>query len=123
MHPFFLAEFSFITHVVVRMCTGKFSTTHSSRSHRHALSHFVVRESPFFFSLSLSSCSPDGKFVAISLLDSTIRVFYLDSLKFYLSLYGHKLPALSIDISSDSTLLISGGADKDIRIWGLDFGK
>lgn len=66
--------------------------------------------------------SPDGKFLAVSLLDSTIRIFYEDSLKFFLSLYGHKLPALSIDISSDSTLLISASADKNVKIWGLDFG-
>lgn len=61
--------------------------------------------------------------------------------QFFLSLYGHKLPVLSIDISSvsyhchwliqqpprvshiqDSTLLVSCSADKNIRIWGLDFG-
>ncbi|PVU87484.1 hypothetical protein BB561_006305 [Smittium simulii] len=66
--------------------------------------------------------SPNNKLVAVSLLDTTIRVFFLDTLKFYLSLYGHKLPALSIDISSDSTLLVSGSADKNIKIWGLDFG-
>lgn len=38
------------------------------------------------------------------------------SLKFFLSLYGHKLPAISLDISSDSTLLISGSADKNIKV-------
>ncbi|OLY84024.1 WD repeat-containing protein 3 [Smittium mucronatum] len=66
--------------------------------------------------------SPNLKFVAYSLLDTTIKVFFYDSLKFSLSLYGHKLPALSIDISSDSTLLVSGSADKNVKIWGLDFG-
>ncbi|PVU84642.1 hypothetical protein BB560_007297 [Smittium megazygosporum] len=66
--------------------------------------------------------SPDSKLLAVSLLDTTVRVFYLDTLKFYLSLYGHKLPVLSIDISSDSQLLISGSADKNVKIWGLDFG-
>ena len=50
------------------------------------------------------------------------QVFFLDSLKFFLSLYGHKLPVLSMDISGDSTLLVSGSADKNIKIWGLDFG-
>lgn len=58
----------------------------------------------------------------MSLLDFTIKVFFTDSLKFFLSLYGHKLPVLSMDISSDSTLLVSGAADKNIKIWGLDFG-
>eukprot|EP00457_Paulinella_chromatophora_P001112 gb/GEZN01001114.1/.p1 GENE.gb/GEZN01001114.1/~~gb/GEZN01001114.1/.p1 ORF type:complete len:1078 (+),score=202.01 gb/GEZN01001114.1/:38-3271(+) len=67
-------------------------------------------------------CSPNGKLVAVGLLDSTVKVFMVDSLKFFLSLYGHRLPALCLDISSDSTLLISGSADKNIKIWGLDFG-
>lgn len=49
-------------------------------------------------------------------------MFFLDSLKFFLSLYGHKLPVLTMDISSDSTLLVSGAADKNIKVWGLDFG-
>ncbi|KAJ3414799.1 hypothetical protein HDV05_006046 [Chytridiales sp. JEL 0842] len=66
--------------------------------------------------------SHDGKLLAVSLLDCTIKVFYVDTLKFFLSLYGHKLPVMSLDISSDSTLLISGSADKSIKIWGLDFG-
>lgn len=35
--------------------------------------------------------SPDGKFVAVALLDSTVKVFYQDTLKFFLSLYGHKV--------------------------------
>lgn len=49
-------------------------------------------------------------------------MFFLDSFKFFLSLYGHKLPVLAMDVSSDSSLLVSGSADKNIKIWGLDFG-
>lgn len=66
--------------------------------------------------------SPDGKLLAIALLDATVRVFFTESLKFFLSLYGHKLPVLSMDISSDGTLLATGSADKNLKIWGLDFG-
>ncbi|KAM0283627.1 hypothetical protein ACHAQH_002405 [Verticillium albo-atrum] len=66
--------------------------------------------------------SPDAKLLAISLLDSTVKVFFVDSLKLYLNLYGHKLPVLSMDISFDSKLIITSSADKNIRIWGLDFG-
>jgi hypothetical protein len=125
--------------------------------------------------------SPNGRLLAAALLDSTVRVFFADSLKFFLSLYGHKLPVLCMDISSgaqrrrgssafcagaqrgpgagsafcagasgggnrqgrvvawslarllhppapapalraDSTLLVTGSADKNIKIWGLDFG-
>ena len=35
--------------------------------------------------------SQNGKLLAVSLLDSTVKVFYQDSLKFFLSLYGHKV--------------------------------
>lgn len=50
------------------------------------------------------------------------QVFYFDSLKFFLSLHGHKLPVLCMDISSDGDLIVTGSADKDLKIWGLDFG-
>ncbi|KAI1490605.1 WD domain-containing protein [Biscogniauxia mediterranea] len=66
--------------------------------------------------------SPDAKYLAVSLLDSTVKVFFVDSLKLYLNLYGHKLPVLDMDISYDSKLIITCSADKTIRIWGLDFG-
>ncbi|KAJ3072293.1 hypothetical protein HDU98_003849 [Podochytrium sp. JEL0797] len=66
--------------------------------------------------------SHDGKMLAVSLLDCTVKVFYADTLKFFLSLYGHTLPVLSMDISSDGTLIATGSADKSIKIWGLDFG-
>lgn len=66
--------------------------------------------------------SPDAKLLALSLLDSTVKVFFVDSLKLYLNLYGHKLPVLSMSISYDSKLIVTSSADKNIRIWGLDFG-
>ncbi|KAK8969778.1 hypothetical protein KSP40_PGU004479 [Platanthera guangdongensis] len=68
------------------------------------------------------SISPEGKYIAVALLDCTVRVFFLDSLKFFLSLYGHKLPVLCMDISSDGDLIVTGSADKNLKIWGLDFG-
>ncbi|KAF6841506.1 WD domain-containing protein [Colletotrichum plurivorum] len=66
--------------------------------------------------------SPDAKYIAVSLLDNTVKLFFTDSLKLYLNLYGHKLPVLSMDISYDSKLIVTSSADKNIRIWGLDFG-
>ncbi|KAI0347395.1 WD40 repeat-like protein [Trametopsis cervina] len=66
--------------------------------------------------------SPNGKLLAVALLDSTVKVFYQDSLKFFLSLYGHKLPVLSMDISPDSKLIVTCSSDKNVKIWGLDFG-
>ncbi|KAI0307347.1 WD-repeat-containing protein [Multifurca ochricompacta] len=66
--------------------------------------------------------SPNGRLLAVALLDSTVKVFYEDTLKFFLSLYGHKLPVLSMDISYDSKLIVTSSADKNVKIWGLDFG-
>lgn len=57
-----------------------------------------------------------------SLLDSTLKVCYVDSMKLLLNLYGHKLPVLSFDISSDGNLLATGSADKNLKIWGMQFG-
>ena len=66
--------------------------------------------------------TPDGKFFVFSLLDSTMKVCYTDTMKLFLNLYGHKLPVLSFDISSDGSLLATGSADKNLKIWGLKFG-
>jgi U3 small nucleolar RNA-associated protein 12 len=35
--------------------------------------------------------SPDARLLAVATLDFTVKVFYLDTLKFFLSLYGHKV--------------------------------
>ncbi|KAJ7317730.1 hypothetical protein JRQ81_003892 [Phrynocephalus forsythii] len=66
--------------------------------------------------------SPNQKFLAVALLDCTVKIFYTDTLKFFLSLYGHKLPVLCMDISYDGTLIATGSADRNVKIWGLDFG-
>lgn len=67
--------------------------------------------------------SPNGQYYIVSLLDFSMRIFFSDSDKPFLSLYGHKLPVLSFDITNDDYLLISGSADKNIKIWGMDFGN
>lgn len=66
--------------------------------------------------------SPDARLLAVSLLDNTVKVFFVDSLKLFLNLYGHKLPVLNMDISYDSKMIVTCSADKTVRLWGLDFG-
>lgn len=60
--------------------------------------------------------------IASNILHRELQIFFTDTLKFFVSLYGHKLPVLSMDISSDGALLASGSADKNVKIWGMDFG-
>ncbi|CAN3373398.1 hypothetical protein DIURU_000328 [Diutina rugosa] len=66
--------------------------------------------------------SPDQRLLAVSLLNNNIQVVFFDTLKLFLTLYGHKLPVLALDISADSKLLVSSSADKNVKLWGLDFG-
>ena len=66
--------------------------------------------------------TPNKKYLIYSLLDNTIRINYTDSGKQFLNLHDHKLPVINFDVSSDSTLLVSASSDKNIKIWGLDFG-
>ncbi|KAL2798292.1 hypothetical protein BJX66DRAFT_56923 [Aspergillus keveii] len=66
--------------------------------------------------------SPDARLLAVALLDNTVKVFFVDTLKLFLNLYGHKLPVLNMDISWDSKLIVTCSADKTVRVWGLDFG-
>ncbi|EFJ52522.1 hypothetical protein VOLCADRAFT_79148 [Volvox carteri f. nagariensis] len=81
-----------------------------------------VRTVPMADDVLAVRCSPDGKLLAVALLDATVKVYFADSMKFFLSLYGHKLPVLCMDISSDSSMLLTGSSDKNIKVWGLDFG-
>lgn len=67
--------------------------------------------------------TPNGKQLAVALLDSTISVFFADSRKFMFSLYAHKLPVTSLDISTDSAMLASVSSDKTVKLWGLEFGN
>lgn len=66
--------------------------------------------------------SSNNKFIAIALYDSTVKIFFVDSFKFFLTLYGHKLPVLCMDIAYDNSIIITGSADRNIKIWGMDFG-
>ncbi|KAK3734059.1 hypothetical protein QZH41_015830 [Actinostola sp. cb2023] len=67
--------------------------------------------------------SPNQKLLAVSLLDCTVKVFFADSLKFFLSLYGHKLPVMALDISSfisNTHYFMSVSKDKTLKYWDAD---
>lgn len=64
----------------------------------------------------------DRPVILISMMDSTVRAYFLNNLEPYLNFYGHRLPVMSMDVSSDGLLLATGSADKTVKLWGLDFG-
>lgn len=82
------------------------------------LAHEVeLTESPLFV-----VASPDEKYIGVGLQNHQIQLFFADSLKPYLSLFGHKLPPSDLSFSTDGALVASVGLDKSLRFWGLDFG-
>mmetsp|Transcript_14382 Transcript_14382/g.42988 ORF Transcript_14382/g.42988 Transcript_14382/m.42988 type:complete len:940 (-) Transcript_14382:73-2892(-) len=67
--------------------------------------------------------SPNGKWICVGLLNHTVQLLFADSMKFYVSLYGHRLPIMCLDVSSDSQLVASGSADKNVKLWSTHFGN
>ncbi|KAI5733720.1 hypothetical protein M8J76_015126 [Diaphorina citri] len=92
-----------------------------SRSHK-VLSLLHTRTLKLEEQVLCARVSPDSKLLAVSLLDTTVKIFFLDTFKFFISLYGHKLPVLSLDMSYDSTLIATGSGDRTVKVWGLDYG-
>lgn len=64
----------------------------------------------------------DRPILLVAMMDSTVRAFFLDTLDPYLSFYGHRLPVMSMDVSTDGLMLVTGSADKTMKLWGMDFG-
>ena len=70
--------------------------------------------------------SSDGSLFCAALINNKIDVFSMSdpsSPSLLFSLYGHSLPVRSFDISSDNRILVSCGADRLVKIWGLEFGE
>lgn len=64
----------------------------------------------------------DDPILVVALMDSTVRAFRLSTLEPYMNFYGHKMPVLTLDVSSDGLMLATGSADKSLKLWGMDFG-
>lgn len=67
--------------------------------------------------------TPDLSQLMVSFVDNSIKVYHSDSFKEHVSLYGHALPVVDFDISTDGYILASISNDKTIRIWDRDFGN
>jgi U3 small nucleolar RNA-associated protein 12 len=114
----FLIKYSYLdaTYKILTCSTDK--TIQYWNFHNNELGHFKTVTTLDQITYALIS----GKYLIYSMLDNSIRVIYEDTNKLFINLYGHKLPVLTFDVSSDGTLLISGSADKNVKLWGMDFG-
>ena len=68
------------------------------------------------------AASNDQRLIGVGLQNHNVQLFYGDTLKPFVVLYGHKLSPTAIAFSSDGTLCATGGMDKSLRLWGTDFG-
>ncbi|KAJ9465118.1 WD repeat-containing protein 3-like protein [Diplonema papillatum] len=95
-------------------------TDESTGSKRVTLAESSVLE--FTDAVTAIAFSEDNKFFSVALHDNTVKIYFADSCKFFLSLYGHKYPVTAVSFSSDSRLLATASIDKNVKLWGLDFG-
>jgi serine/threonine protein kinase len=63
--------------------------------------------------------SPDGKILANSYFDYTIRLWDLSSRRMIATLIGHTNPVLSLAFSPDGATLASSSTDTSVRLWDL----
>lgn len=80
----------------------------------HCVNTLVGHSSP----VAAIAIHPNGRCIASSGFDRTIKLWKLDTGEFINSLVGHEQPVLALNFNPRGTRLISGGADA-IRIWQL----
>lgn len=107
---------------LVRFYNYVWRSVHEDGRKQTYLSLEADRTFPFQEGVTCVKVSANSNLLAVALLDSTVRIHFLDTFKYFLSMYGHKFPVTTMDISDDSVLLVTGSPDKNIKIWGLDFG-
>jgi WD40 repeat protein len=72
--------------------------------------------------------SPDGKRLAISLADSTVKILEattpeVTNFVVGVTLVGHKIPVHSIQFSADGKRLLTAGDDGTARLWDTQSGR
>jgi WD40 repeat protein/energy-coupling factor transporter ATP-binding protein EcfA2 len=87
---------------------------------RQSKYHSLVRHNDRVNSVSFS---PDGKTLASSSADKTIKLWNVETRKEIRTLSGHKESVSSVSFSPDGKTLASSSADKTIKLWNVETRK
>ncbi|MCC6466520.1 MAG: protein kinase, partial [Planctomycetes bacterium] len=69
------------------------------------------------------SCSPDGRLVAVSSSDNTVRIYARADGRLLHWLRGHEGPVGEVAFSPDGATLASVSVDKSLRLWDVETGS
>ncbi|MFX1258374.1 MAG: TIR domain-containing protein [Promethearchaeota archaeon] len=67
--------------------------------------------------------TPDKKYVITGSLDTTTKVWELETGNAFRTLNGHKEEVTAVNISSDGGRIVTGSEDKTVKLWKLETGN
>ena len=63
--------------------------------------------------------SPDGRWIATSSIDATVRIWEAETGDLQFTLFGHAAEVVGVDWSPDSTRLATGSSDGTTKVWRI----
>jgi len=89
------------------------------------ISNDVPIQSPPEDSISQISFSPKAEHLAVASWDKKVRIYEIsaDGTSVGKAMYDHDAPVLSVDWSKEGTKVVSGGADKQAKLFDLATGQ
>ena len=74
-------------------------------------------------STTAAAVSPDERWIAVAAADHAIRLFNLQTGTPALTLQGHTETVAALRFTADSTHLLSGSADRSLKVWKMADGR
>lgn len=101
------------------------ASTSSSQATEADLANDIIVQNPPEDSISDIAFSPQAEFFSVSSWDKKVRIYEVSPTGSTegRALYEHDAPVLSTRWTSDGTKVISGGADKQVKLYDIQSGQ